>query len=348
MVVSLPDREALGAAGRLARRQVATAGIGNVLDIADALSSADATVTEERARELLHQVVGIEFLGPDWFTVTGHTGGLIASASRKMLAVTAPLDVATMREGIKRALRFRESVYGRRRWVPSAPPREVLAHYYRGHPTFVIDAAEQVRPTRPLDYRAELGGTEQVIVGALRSDPTGVLGRIDLVEACIARGAKSGTVAQMLTYSPVVRGLGSSLWTLRGTIVDPAAVEAIREANALRPREQRVVDFGWTTEGRLWVAFRLPTAFDSAPLNIPAAVARFIAGREFVASSEDGSPSGAIRVYEKGLTTGHLPFLRRAGADPGDILLEKFDLTEASVILSVTDDDGLEELSPAA
>ena len=47
------------------------------------------------------------------------------------------------------------------------------------------------------------------------------------------------------------------MWALRGVQVDPAAVEAVRQANAMRPRERRTLDFGWSPAGGLWMATRL-------------------------------------------------------------------------------------------
>ena len=122
--------------------------------------------------------------------------------------------------------------------------------------------------------------------------------------------------------------------------------EAIRQANALRPREKRVIDFGWTSEGSLWVAVRLPKDADLQVFHIPTAVSRFVEGRDFPAHTEAGDSCGRIRVQEYGTCYGHAEFLRRAGADEGDILQISFDLIRGGATLALIDDESLEEMSP--
>jgi hypothetical protein len=51
-------------------------------------------------------------------------------------------------------------------------------------------------------------------------------------------------------------------------------------------------------------------------------------------------------VYPSGVSGGYGRFLRAAGADEGDILLAQFGLSDATVRLSMIDDEELEELSP--
>ena len=203
-----------------------------------------------------------------------------------------------------------------------------------------------VKPVRPLDYRTELVGVEQVIVTVLRASPTNVLDRQSLMEGCAEWGVSTGSLGTFLSYSPVVQRLGAGLWSLRGIQVDPVTVEAIRRSNALRPREKRVVDYGWTSEGLLWVAVRLPADADVQVFNIPAAVSRFVQGRDFSAQTAAGSPCGRIRVHDYGSCHGHAQFLRRAGGDEGDILQVSFDIAHGRAVLDLIDDEVLEEISP--
>jgi hypothetical protein len=120
----------------------------------------------------------------------------------------------------------------------------------------------------------------------------------------------------------------------------------VRQENALRPRERRVVDFGCTIDGALWVAVRLPRDAGLQVFNVPAAISRFVEGRDFAARTESGSPCGKIRVQEYGACYGHAEFLRRAGADEDDILQVSFDLTKGQATLALIDDEALEEISP--
>ena len=123
------------------------------------------------------------------------------------------------------------------------------------------------------------------------------------------------TFSIYLSYSPVVLHLGTDVWLLRGVRVDPAAVEAVRSANALRQREKRVLDHGWTPHGQLWVAARLPTAhIGSLVVGIPGPIRHYVCGRQFDARDEDGIAHGSIRVNDEGASYGfdeHRPRPRR-------------------------------------
>ena len=156
------------------------------------------------------------------------------------------------------------------------------------------------------------------------------------------------TFSVYLTYSAITAHVGTDIWTLRGLQVDPAAVEALRAANAEQPREKRVIDYGWTPEGRLWVDVRLPdlksrTAFT---FLMPSDIRRLVADGEFLAFSESGLRSGRIRVTEDGQSWGYGPFLERSGADEGDVFIIEFDLGERTALLRLADDEDLEQLNP--
>jgi hypothetical protein len=156
------------------------------------------------------------------------------------------------------------------------------------------------------------------------------------------------TFSQYLSSSPVIAHLGTDLWSLRGIKVDPASVEAAREANSARTREKRVIDYGWASSGDLWFAARLPELHSGLVLGIPSAIRRFIAGGEFPATDELGLNVGAIRTNEEGTASyGYGRFLARSGADEGDLLLVTFKLTDGVSTLRLIGDEELEDLSPA-
>jgi hypothetical protein len=155
------------------------------------------------------------------------------------------------------------------------------------------------------------------------------------------------TFALYLTYSPVIVHLGTEIWSLRGVRIDPAAVEAVRSANALRQKEKRVIDHGWTPDGQLWVAARLPAAqFGNLVFTLPAAIKSYLADRHFGATDEDGIFHGTIRVNEEGTSYGFGSFLCQRGADEGDILIAEFDLSGGAALLRLGNDELLEEMSP--
>ena len=232
-------------------------------------------------------------------------------------------------------------------WALIVPPRTILRNYFRIHPEFTIDHDDHVKSVDPLDYRTELSFNDAILVDALRLSPACVLDRSSLANECTRRGMNPNTFSIYLTYSPVIIHLGTDIWSLRGVKVDPTAVEAVRTANALRPKEKRVLDHGWTTEGKLWMAARLPTVHSgNFVFGIPGAIRRFLVGRQFAIRDEDDLGGGAIRINDEGTSYGFGAFLRRRGADEGDILIVEFDLSRSEALLRLGNDELLDELSP--
>jgi len=235
-------------------------------------------------------------------------------------------------------------------WSLLVPPRSVLRTYYEAHPEFIVEDGEMVKACEPLDYRVELALNEAILVDVLRSSPACVLDRASFATECTRRSMNVNTFSIYLSYSPVILHLGTDVWSLRGVRVDPAAVEAVREANALRQKEKRVLDHGWAPDGQLWLAARIPAVHDAANLVVstPGAIRYYLSGRQFDARDEDGVSHGLIRVNNEGASYGFTRFLRQRGADEGDILIAEFDLTKNVALLRLGDDELLEEMSPEA
>jgi len=118
-------------------------------------------------------------------------------------------------------------------------------------------------------------------------------------------------------------------------------------ANAARPREKRVLEYGWTQDGGLWLAARIPLLVSSYMFSVPLGIRRIVSGQSFLIEDSEGVECGSLRIDEGGLATGLTPFLLKRGADEDDIVLIEFDLPGAKARVHLTDDDLLEELSPA-
>jgi hypothetical protein len=333
----------------IASRQAMASGATNIAEVtAEALSSG-IPVAEATVREILHAFPDLQFLEDDWFWYPkGKNGGNpIQNNVRKMLSVVSPMSVTMIREGLRREYRYR-SFNKPGKWDLIVPPRPVLRAFFRTHPEFEIDELDQVTPTAPLDCRVELPPMEQVLVDVFRSAPICVLDRASCAKKCIEQGMNQYTFAVYLTYCCVITHLGTEIWTLRGVQVDPAVVNAVRAANAERPRRKRVLDYGWSQEGRLWAAVRLPNikSQPSFVFQLPAPIRGLLADREFSALSESGIPAGRIRITEDGRSWGYGPFLSRSGADESDILIVEFDLADHTALLRLGDDEVLEKLNP--
>lgn len=334
---------------RCAYRQAHASGASNVSEVVAELIAQKLTVEEPTVRHVLREFSDVEFVEEDWFChrPSNPERDRLRNTTRKMLSVTAPIDLGVLREGLRREYRYRGN-RGVNGWMLLVPPRSILVAYYKAHPEFNVEDGEQVKPIVPLDYRAELALNDSILVDVLRSSPACVMDRASLASECLRRSMNVNTFNIYLSYSPVIIQLATDVWSLRGVRVDPAAIEAVRHANALRIREKRIIDHGWTANGHLWLGARIPAAHDAAAMivSIPGAIRRYVAGRDFQAKDEDGIVHGSIRVNEEGSSWGFGRFLRQRGADQGDILVTEFDLAKNIAVLRLGDDQMLEELSP--
>ncbi len=328
-------------AGRLA----SASGVSNITEIAAAAANKELSVTTEQVREALRQYTSAQFLDDNavWFWMPDGkpNRNRLHNVTRRILSVASPLDPSTIREGISRYYRHRLPSQSSQTLI--VPPRSVLTAFYAANPSFVVEEDGQISPIVPLDYRKELGATEQVFVEVLRSTPTGILDRQGFFKACEERGVNMNTLNSFLSSSPIIQQVDTGIWSLRGVRVDPVAVALMREALAMRPREQRINDYGWTPRGALWIAIRLPNTITNFSLKIPSAIAQYVTGSRFPVRSEDGSDSGIVVVDDKAMSWGYTPFLSRRGADEDDILLVEFDLVHEQVTLKLEAEDFLDE-----
>jgi hypothetical protein len=335
----------------VACKQAGASGATNIQEVlAEVISKTPSdNIDEKDLLRFLKDCPGIEFLSGDWFW---HKDGVsdrnrLRNVTRKMLSVTSPIHVGELREGVQRHYRIR-GTRGLARWPLITPPRTILEAFYRTHPEFAVDSASQVSSVVQLDHRTELNATERILLDVLRSSPACLLDYGSFGKACADYGMNPNTFSQYLSSSPVIAHLGTDLWSLRGLKVDAASVEVLRQSNAARPRVRRIVDHGWTESGDLWFAARLPGLQSSLVLGVPAAIRRFVAGREFPAADESGLSAGTVRLNAEGTASyGYSAFLARRGADADDLLLVVFKLTLGTVTLRLIGDEELEDLSPS-
>ena len=347
MVVPAEMEGMAGPLAGIARRQAGASGASNVLEVLSEAEQKGIKVELAQVRYVLQHNPDIQFLVEDWFWAPfGKVArNRLRNVTRKMLSVASPIHVSSLRDGIRRTYRWRNSSRIRS-WELIAPPKNVLEAFYRAHPEFIVDETGSVRSQEVLDYQRELGQVEQVIVNVLRSSPACMLDRETLFSACHKRGINDNTLSVYTTYSPVVEHLGIDLWTLRGVRVDPAAVEALRTANLQRPREKRLMDHGWTSRGTLWIASRLPASLSGYILYVPAAIRRLLVSGDYESQSDSGAPCGTVKISDSGTTWGYAPYLSQHGADEGDILIVEFDLLTKKATLRLGDDELLQEYAP--
>lgn len=323
---------------QVASRQARASGASTTGEVYAELEAIGASVTLEEVAEGLEALPKVCFVLQEWFLYTERPDTRVTAVARKMLSVTAPLSATAIRDGVHRELRFRKT-RGSSGWPLILPPSLVVLEIMNRHAGFSVDEEGLIRPSQTLNYREVLSPSEQAMIATFRESPAGVLDRTTALAGAVERGLNPSTASITLTYSSVVKHLGVGLWCVCGAHVDPAAVEAVRRANALRPREKRTLGYTWTTEGKLALAYKIPAAFQSAVFLVPADIRRFMDGRDFPARTESGADVGRIRVYDTGLSGGWGTFLSRSGAEEGDVIIGEFDLIAGSAVLRLESDE---------
>lgn len=332
---------------RVARRLAGVSGIANIYDVVERAAPDGEDIDPNEAASVLNQVSSsIEFLSDDWFWMTNIPidRNRLRNTCRRMLSVVSSISLKEIRAGLRRHYSLRASTNKRYsetgRSPIRVPPLDVLRRFFEKHPEFSVDEQDLVHTVSFLDYREELGDTERVMVDVLRSSPSGLLDRYTFHTQCVSRGMNPTTFDLYTSFSPIISHLDLNVWGLRGADVNPAAIVAVREANAQRPTEQRVQDFGWSDEGNIWLKVRLPQNVQSFVFGCPSDISRFILEREFAAFGDGEQRCGIIKSSSSSLY-GFSPFLRKTGADEGDILEIVFNIEKNEAYLSLAPEDSL-------
>jgi hypothetical protein len=345
MLVSEPSVKAVQIVPGIARKLAGQSGVSNIYYVMDVLASKNLNITEKEVRRVLSANPAINFLSEDWFWATDvkDNRNRLRNVVRRMLSVVSPQSLVSIRDGVRRQYTWRMKT-NKRFETLAVPPIDVMKAFLDEHKDFIVEG-DEVRPSLPLDYNKELGETERVLVDVLRTSPAGVMDRASFGESCFARGMNENTFSVYTTYSCIVDHLGVDLWKLRGVTVDPAAVEAVRLANNIRPRQKRVLEYGWANNGDLWIAARVPShTKGNMVVGCPGTIKRFLMGQKFECKTREGGQlCGTINIDDKGLSWGYSVFIRRSGLDENDILLAEFDLATNTAYLSVADEDILDE-----
>ena len=342
IVIAKTDDRVVHRLASIARAQSGSSGATDVPEVLEQALEEGLSFEEERGARLIRNLPNLEWLADDWFCVSSVPieRNRLRNIARKMLSVTSPIHARKIRAGMRRVVTYRNSAWGSDRWPLRAPPEVVVQKFFEQHPEFRVDTEGLVYPAEDLDYAVELGDAERHIVDAIRSTPAGVIDRQSIRDRCIRRGVNQHTFEQKLTYSPLIEHLGVNLWAIASVAVDPAAVEAVRVANARRPREKRVSDFGWTEKGEIWISVIVPSYNTSSfVFGVPGGVKRYLLSQRFIAMDDLGKKHGEVVVSAIGTTYGAGPLLRRKGADAGDIALFEFNLAENIAVIRVGGDE---------
>lgn len=79
-------------------------------------------------------------------------------------------------------------------------------------------------------------------------------------------------------------------------------------------------------------------------IGVPCTLKRYLVERSFQAVDKATRQTrGQVLINSHGSSFGYFPFLRRSGADAGDVLLAEFDLARETVTLSLEGEAALDD-----
>ena len=330
--VVLPDQMFSGADKviRCARKSVEHWGVTTIEDIT---AQVREQLSEPAHPEFVAQVLqgNEDFQWLDerggWFWLTSVPRNRLLNRVNKILSVSPRINVAELRAGVAREYRMQGVV----------PPQRVLLELCRQAAGYLVEGST-VSADPPVAWWNTLSETEQILLLALETHGP-VMRRAELEELCVGLGMKRSTFYVRLGYSPFIAQYARGVYGLRGADVEPGLVESLI---APRRRGRVLKDYGWTTDGRVWLGFQLSEAMiASGTFTVPTAMKSFVSG-EFLLKAEDGPPIGTAVVQES-WSWGLGPFFTRRGGEPGDHLILVFDLAAREAVVHIGDADLLDQ-----
>jgi hypothetical protein len=321
-VVPLDQAELINRVLRIARRGVEHWGAATVDDLVAEVSK-QLPVTPDFAARVLTGSEGFQWLEQSrgWFWFRSVPRNRLVNQIRKIVSVARKIDVSELRGGVGRHHRMRGF----------APPSGVLLELCRSIPGLHTDG-NVVGTDHQLSWEKVLSGTERIFVRILlESGP--VMSREELEQRCLKEGMKRATFYIYLDYSPVLAKYARGVYGLRGASIEPGVVDQLMTH---RRRGKVLRDYGWTTRGDVWLAFRLSdSTIANGVVSVPTAMGRYVQG-DFTLKAEDQTVIGNLRA-RAGSAWGLGPLFRRRGGEPGDYLVIVFDSKERTAMAQIGD-----------
>lgn len=264
----------------------------------------------------------------DWFWLVDLPRNRLINQIQKVFSVTESVSVGELRAGVRRHHRMQGF----------APPERVLLELCRQIPWCSVED-RTVRLNKEHALRKILSKTEETMAAILRRHNS-VMQRETFEEECVVGGMNRATFYIYIDYSPIIVKYARGVYGLRGAEVPPGLVES------LKPKIQRgrvLKDYGWKSDGRLWVGYKLSeSTVATGVCSIPATLTRFIEG-DFQFYEPSGKIVGNLGI-NKTSAWGLRPFFNRRGVDAGDHLVLLFDLSLRTATAYIGDESTLETL----
>jgi hypothetical protein len=339
VLVRPDDLEPLHEIARRAKRLAQMSGATSLDRLSEALS--ETSVRIESAARLRNYVRGLTAVFVDaeeeWFCFP-NKDNVVLSTTRKMLAVTEPLSIDSIRGGIGKVFRFRNSTAGDRGIDRLPIPRAILTGLLKTQTSLVVDKEGMVRFSTTSVRENTLPSSERALLTAFETSNDGLISRAAAIESFLETGLSVGSATTMLTYSPIIERIGPDRWCLVGRKAEFGPIFA--RARPAGPGS-RVLRFGWTPLGELYVHFRAPDGLraPSITIRIPSRVQEYVQEGDYRAATTDGIAVGNVIVAEHGRTTGFARFFQLAGVESGDVVGIRFSIDRMTAQLQVLSDD---------
>jgi hypothetical protein len=273
-----------------------------------------------RAFELMNEVVWLD-AARNWLYSAVPSRNRLYNLLEKIFSVTKKVHVAELRQAVSRPHRMKY-----------VPPAEVLAALCE---RFGFTRSPDNQITSIAHRDADLGELDGAFVRGFRQLGS-PLTREELEDYCVEEeGMKVSSFYQRLTYCPLFLRLGPGVYGLVGSRVAPGSVESAKE----RIQEERIApQYGWSSDGRLWLLFRLSRAsVNSGTCFVPSFVNEHAEGCWALALA-DGALVGKLDI-KKGIAAGLKEAFQLVGVDPGDFCLLQFDLKRKTAMVRVGGSD---------
>ena len=260
-----------------------------------------------------------------WLATTGPTSmhPVINMARKVRVSAGRPFRPADLRHALSRRAAFLISSHGRDVQVPTTA---AIENFCRSHPELTVDENFRVDVDLPADIAEVLSETELVLKQAVDASPGRVISRSELLRQCVAAGIKEATANQYLVYGPIAASPEVNSWTTVGQAFD------VSEADFQPVERKRTTECEW--EGEDTVVLRsLLKGTSSVVVYFPVAFHPYVADKKFGAFDIAERDVGIVAVGENGQSWGYGPFLRRSGAETGDLLVVTLSLDSGTAVL---------------
>lgn len=300
--------------GTLARKLTASWGALTVSELVGVLAEVGKGQLEPAvARCLLGAVDGVRWLDAEreWLFISETKRNRLSNHVTKILAVAGSISLADLRDGVGRHHRM----HGFR------PPREVLARFCEEF-GYERVGDEILGGAKLPDWQEILGENECRLVSILFEDGP-VMRREDLERRAVdEEGMNRNSFYAYLSYSPVLERYAPGVYGLRGASVRAAEIKAMIPP---RVRRQVLKDYGWTDDGKVWIAYKVsPASLLTGVLSVPAVLDALLEG-SYSLVTEDEHAVGTVVVEDN--LWGLSPYFKRRGIEAGDYLVLVFDTT---------------------